>query len=497
MFRNVLSFIAVCIISASASFADDWVLAAMKFDFVQNVSHSSLEEKAAEDLPSLILEKIGLGSSHLLSFNEQIDSELYDLQTKRLSLFLQLSREVKIRDELVLQENNIKKLKKKISEQDEKIKQLEMQIKENLAMAESKNSILPSDSMPAVMKTVALYEKDTKRLYSIDDIDKLDIDIIDKNINGLITGSITSYGEYAAVSVELKSYPGSRTIGSVVEVGSIYDLNDLAVNISNSLKPLIANSIPINLFIAIEPENAKSSAKVFIDGVMQDDIDILKTTYGEHTIEVESAGYFTKHIVYNFTDSTDFQIRFPMEKIQNGTFSLTLSGVNDGSNFINAEPFGYLDKLNNTSTVTINGNSVIGHVASKTEEGKSIDSYYYIPEELQKNDSKYAVNLKSVDRDSVIEERRLWSYRGYSALMLSLPLTVFAYGRYLSANEGYSRGAESADTMNSWAYASRMASGVSLIAGGFFLFELVRYLHSASSVLPQHAYDITNEKSEE
>lgn len=497
MFRNVLLLIALIVSCCSFSFSEDWTLAAMKFNFSQNVSHSSLEEKAAEDIPALILEKIGQGSLHVLSYEEQTDRDLYDLQTKRLSLFLQLSREVKIRDELVLKETSSKKIKKKITESDAKILEIESQIKDNLAKASARKALLPSENAPAVLKTVAVYEKDNKNLYDADDVLNIDIDVTDKNIHGLLTGSIDSYGEYAAVTVELKTYPGARSAGSVVEVGSLHDVKEIARNLVASLQPLIANSIPVNLYIAIFPEDARKNARVFIDSVMQDSVDLVKTTSGEHTLEIESDGYFEKNIVYKFVDSIDYNIRVPMEKMQNGTFSITLNDVSDGSHFANGEPLGYIDILDKTSVVTINGRSVIGQVVSKTSDGKTVDSYYYVPPEIQKDNAKYGVKLRIADKDSEIENRRLWAYRSYSVLMLSLPLTVFAYGKYLSANDGYVRGAESRETVNSWTYASRTASGISLIAGGFFLFELVRYLHSVSSVLPQYTYEITNEKSEE
>ena len=151
MLKNVLSLITLIIAGCSVSFSEDWTLAAMKFDFSQNVSHSSLEEKASEDIPSLILEKIGLGSFHILSYDEQTDRDLYELQTKRLSLFLQLSREIKLRDELVLKENSARKFKKKIAEEEAKIADIENQIKENLAKASARKALLPSENAPAVL----------------------------------------------------------------------------------------------------------------------------------------------------------------------------------------------------------------------------------------------------------------------------------------------------------------------------------------------------------
>ena len=88
----------------------DWVIGAMKFNCGQNAGVPL--QKAARDLPAAMLELIGNDTGHLLSESEKRNRALYELQTDRLSYFLQLSREIKVRDSLFLTETNEKKLKK-------------------------------------------------------------------------------------------------------------------------------------------------------------------------------------------------------------------------------------------------------------------------------------------------------------------------------------------------------------------------------------------------
>ena len=84
-------------------------------------------------MPQLILEQIAENSIRSVSSQEQLDRELYALQTERLSLFLQLSKENKTRDSLVLSKTNPRELKKAIREEEEKISEIEKKIDENLS----------------------------------------------------------------------------------------------------------------------------------------------------------------------------------------------------------------------------------------------------------------------------------------------------------------------------------------------------------------------------
>ena len=134
--KKIVFIIALIILSQVFLYASDWTLGAAKFSFSQNESHSSSEEDAASILPQLILEQIVSTSSRITTKREMLNRTLDDLLTKRLSLFLQLSNEIKIRDSLVIQEEDKNNLKKKITDEDKKISDIENQIDENLLQVE-------------------------------------------------------------------------------------------------------------------------------------------------------------------------------------------------------------------------------------------------------------------------------------------------------------------------------------------------------------------------
>ena len=107
---------ALCALMAGAASADDWTLGAMEFMYTQSVPRSSSERGAAATIPSLVLERLSSGAMHTPSSSELLQRSLYNLQTERLSLFMQLAREVKVRDSLVLSESDARALRKKIAE---------------------------------------------------------------------------------------------------------------------------------------------------------------------------------------------------------------------------------------------------------------------------------------------------------------------------------------------------------------------------------------------
>ncbi|WP_407429423.1 hypothetical protein, partial [Treponema sp.] len=113
-------------------FADNWTLGIMEFSFKQNQSRSESSVKAASVLPQLIIEQFSDENIRTIPASESLDRRLKELQTARLALFLQLSKECKARDALVLTTTNPRTLNKSIKTEMEKIHEIENQIEENL-----------------------------------------------------------------------------------------------------------------------------------------------------------------------------------------------------------------------------------------------------------------------------------------------------------------------------------------------------------------------------
>ncbi|MBR0100915.1 MAG: hypothetical protein IJP90_14560, partial [Treponema sp.] len=112
--------------------ADNWTLGVMEFSFKQSQIRTQSSEKAAQVLPQLIVEQIANQEVRTIPETERLDRKLNELQTERLSLFLQLSKEYKTRDSLVLTKTSPRSLTKAIREQMKKIREIEIKIDENL-----------------------------------------------------------------------------------------------------------------------------------------------------------------------------------------------------------------------------------------------------------------------------------------------------------------------------------------------------------------------------
>ncbi len=516
------------------AYASDWVLAAAPFDFTQKGKRDSSQEKIAVKLPEMILEQIGTNDTRLPPRSEMLDRKLDSLRTERLSLFLQLSEAIKVRDSLFLQEPDARKLERKIKEQQKKIADIQKKIDENLedveksvAQIESELSGKPigkrnffesfSDFFSGKSEeklvpdsrneSIRLYKNEASELFSPNQsvwktgMDSLDfISAIGKeNINGYLTGKLTFYSNYFSASVELWIYPGGKSAGSIMEVGHVDNLVQVARNISQYLRTLVVNSRPVNLYFDIAPEEARKNARVKIDGNLSPlSGNAVSVSAGIHTINVDCEGYESLATTYTFKDSTNFFVHIPMAIKQDGQFNVYLKNPMEGELFAGGKIIG--DGIRG-GTVTINGTPVIGQlrqtipgVEGVDDEGnpmvspdKTLGAFYYIPVELQSGGANLTVNVKPIDSAALIDSRRKWAYRGYSALILTLPVTFFMVGNYNTAADAYRAGHIDYGTAKGWEYARNGSIALTAVAGGFFIYELVRYLHAASSVLPANA----------
>ena len=137
------------------------------------------------------------------------------------------------------------------------------------------------------------------------------------------------------------------------------------------------------------------------------------------------------------------------------------------------------------------------------EEGQNLSSFYYIPSGVQTDGGNLVINPKPQDNSSVIDKRRIWMYRGYSAVVVSMPFLLYSTGRYVSTYNSYALYGSSVVTKeeaDNWLMIRNVSIGVTAAAGVFFFTELVRYLHAASAVLPvtaRPASERTIKKAEE
>ena len=122
--------------------ASKWIVAAEPFVLANNKDNEVLKSCSVV-LPSLILEFLNENVQRRLASQEILDRKLYDFQKERISLFLQLSNEVKSRDVIFLNDYSKSKLKRKLKESDKKIKDIEEKIAQNLKEVEYLGTQIP------------------------------------------------------------------------------------------------------------------------------------------------------------------------------------------------------------------------------------------------------------------------------------------------------------------------------------------------------------------
>lgn len=513
-----------------------WTLAAEKFGFTQKKMAGGAAEASASVLPSLILEQIAENLTRLPRAREQLDRIEYELQKERSSLFLQLSKEVQTRDALVLQDYSSGKLKRKIKEQQKKIDEVQKKIDANLESVEEerkkkerqiqldeerekriaeghvvkdsdgdsdffkdffKNFVPSKNQKGPELEKVVMYKNDVTQLFQVsDDIKNQGYSSFayakaatDAGIRGLITGNITIYGSYIAVSCVLYQYPGSRVIGTASDVGSMNELKSLSVRLASQITPKISDSMPVKLVIDVNPPEAKSSLVLTLDDVVYtQNINELTVSSGVHFIQFASKGYDTEATSFAFEGNRIFNITVEMQKKSTGSVRLAFTTPIEGDVFADGKFRNHVSASQRFSSISVDNKPVLGHFVSKD----GFPSEFIIEKSLLEKDALLQVQEKAFDKSLYIDKRRIWMYRSYSALIVSLMPHFFFKGSYESAVNAYNSNKYSDENaalsrINTYRVADYISSGISIGCASWFLFELIRYLNAANSVLPVEA----------
>lgn len=612
IFFYTVSFCAGESASSSSSSSSGWTLAAVEFSFSQMRNRTESSSEAAKVLPQLILERISSGAIRQVPETEILDRKLKDLQTERLALFLQLSKENQARDALVLTTSDSKKLRKLIKAENEKIAEIEKQIKENLENAEkeiaeseknaesakssgknensagdvssdesgeSENSSdggLSSESETSetsetaggkngkgffggflhpfelpffkknedgkiIQESVVLYKSDASALFKPSDKALEDgfsswtfeSEVSAQKINGLLSGKITSYGEYCSVTAELRTYPGAKVMGTVTEVGMFSELVPLANRIAAGMSAKISNTLPVRIEFDIVPREAADDSVITIDGVVQtllskargghDFENSVLVNAGIHRIVIESKNYETMSLSYSFSNESIFTVKAELAPKVENKINIRLKKYKDGIFYANGLDSAEVSENNPYGTLSVNGKpslamfKAISDSAPEVLDGNLEDSNYDFDFESvsssktsknaknQKNedgvafiqipansafDGAYLVaNAKPYDREKNIDHRRRVMYLAYTGLICSLPWTFYNLGNFTAENNAYSQGDSrtSYSSVQDWQKKSYISLGVTAAFGAWTVFELVRYLYAADKVLPVKA----------
>ena len=514
--------------SSSSSASSTWILASEEFTLKQQ-SNLQVNSKITSVLPALILEQISDDKIREIPTSEELQRTLNTLQTERLSLFLQLSKEIKTRDALVLSEKNPSDLRKAIITENKKIEEIQNQIDKNLESTESQTAdfaraaeaenrreggehfppenegpkggfrfpfhfpfFASENSESHSNETISLYKSDVSALFSPSkDAVKDGIksfaynkEVTAAKINGLLKGEIIVFGDYAAVTVNLYIFPGAELSSSVTEVGLINDLRGLSSRIAQNLVPKIVNSIPVKIDFEINPKEAAENSVVTIDGIVVHSLhESFTADAGIHAILVESEGFESVSISYLFSGDESFTVRIDMKESSQGNFNIKLKKPTDGIFYFNGETSNAVNAENEYASVFINGKSVLGIFT----DSENNSAFIYVPQNAALNESNLEVNAKTFDRAENIDKRRRRMYTAYSALICSLPFTFFCVGNYNAKTNAYNLGAGTYEDALKWQNITYGVSVISVTCGVWFAFEMVRYLRAANQVLPAQA----------
>ena len=510
--------------SFSPLFGEDgkWVIAAQKFIYARGQTKNAVTSNIEETIPINILEKISRSLERNIMPNERFERENYKLRTERQSLYLQLSSEYKKRDSLVLNNYSDMRMKSELKAEEKKIKQIQEKLEKNIAEQKEKyekaeaqmhlaagevddddnvelneaelvknliKNIFEQSEDLITEENIALYKdsveslfKTTVKVKETDYTEPLfEKEVVSSGINGLITGQITSYGDFISVAVDLYNYPGAKKIGSVMEVGEIKELDLITSEISRQILPMIVNTLPVKFVFSIEPEEAKEKLSIYVDDVLQKmENDTVSLDSGSHRIQFVSEGYKSAGVTYFFEGNKKYNIEVKFERPVIDHIQLQLKNELPGNIYANAEPALKFDDRN--SQISINGNTILGEFITEDNE----TAFFYIPKKQTFDGSAVTLNPKPRDRTEYVNTRRKWMYGAYTVFMISLIPTFYTFGNFQINKDLYSKHQIDFETAKRWQTASNISSTISICCGVFWGIELIRYLVAANSVLPQN-----------
>ncbi len=492
-----------------------WILAARKFDV--DASRSKSAAAVASVIPKLILERISVDMARSVQTDEKTARKTDALLTERLSLFLQLSKEIQARDSLVLKNSSSIEFQMALGDEQKKIKDIQDKIDENLKTQElifhpekAKRRLVKEmqKELAPENEIIELYRSDPEELFDAGaDAEregpysrKYEKAVSSAKINSLIAGKLVFYGDYVSVSVELIAYPGAKKIASAMEVGSLSQISRVAENLAFALLPKIANGLPVELNFDINPGDALQNAVLTIDNVVYEPMpDKAIVSAGFHSISFEAKGYARETFVYNFSGRRRFFVEVNFKEESQGSVKLVLSKFTPGNLFFDGKYAGPSSKTDYVDVpLKVNGNTVFGyfegtlHNKRHPEKDKTEMMFLQIPSRLMVDGNELETRVKVFDVSKNIDRRRKIMYISYSALLMSLPFLFYSYGRFVSYQRAWNSdyGNVDSSTYNTYRQMSLWATGISAACGVWFVAELVAYLIAVDKTLPPKAKKI-------
>lgn len=495
--RNLFLVILIILFSSFYSFAEDvkdkWIIGASEFTYSQDLPRGEYENAVLKVIPELILEQLYGTELRNVSDQEMLDRKLNETLKERLSLFLELSKEVKEKDSLVLKNISEYQFNKQTALKNKKIKEIQKKIDANLDKQTEDIEDFKADRDDFAPKNhfseeFTFYKDDSKNLFKLSDSIteknyvsyECEKEINDAKINALITGSVITYGNYAAVSVEMFLYPGARSLGVITEVGLLSQPETIARNIAYRLAPVIENSLPCEIQIKIFPEELSKKAKLTVDSTVYNKIpEKMIISTGVHRLTFDCEGYRKETFSYGFGYEKKYLIEVNFVEDELIDTAIVLKKFVAGNIFYNGQ-----QTEDNVMSVKINNNGVLGYV--ETFNDNTI--FFKTPKKKITDNKSIELKIKDYDIGEYIEHRRRLMYVSYSALVCSLPFLFYSYSNYMNYYKSYmSKQYTNIEEIKKYQNMSYIGIGITVGCGVWFAFDLVMYLLSANKALPVEA----------
>lgn len=484
--------------SATDSNRDKWIIAAEELSIISSENKTTVNASiiaAAKQIPQLILGHVTEGMQRIVVSSEQFERDKYNLLKQRQSLFSEYSSLVQKRDAVIFSKFSKDEVKQKIAEAEEKIKEVKEKILKNIE-EENKIKTGPTDSekekrnffvnlfssdAKEKIEEVAIWQNDKTKLFSFTETftdeyaykQELEKSIIDKKINGLMTGTIQAIGEFISVSMELRQYPGGNLYATANEVGLIYDTETIANSLSTQLLPSLINTIPVKIDLLILPEIVAKESVIYIgDDIYRGSHNQIFVQPGICNLRIETPNYKSVNLNYDFSNQKEFFVTVQLREVN--TFNLFL--------FPNIEDEGLTLNLNalpkgNRTNISINGKKVYGEILDKN----NWSNFFIIDTQNIQENSQLAVNAPINDITEKINKTRRQLYNSYGLLMLSVPL--YFVGKTV-IDQNYGGLIEDATGIHKGLYWGGI--GVLVTSLTNFAVQLTRFLLATNEVLPQN-----------
>lgn len=526
-------FLFLFALNAADTSTAKWVIGAEKFRYSSAYKEDeAVVEGISQMFPNRIMEKLDEDWTHVEYPDERLEQTLYTLRKERLSLFLQLSSEHKKRDSLILQNYSKGKLKSKVREADKAIAAIEKKISENLKLvdeamqrftkeekdmqkgffnqdgkSEAKNfgnmfrNMFSKDAVLISERDVSFYKDDQlaffqpsenakKAGYGSFDYEK---EVVSAGINSLITGTVTNYGEYYFVSVDVYEYPGGKLNRSVSEVGKIEEADFISSSLAHQIVITLTNGMPVEVIFDIKPVEVSRKVRIYFDDVLQPpEMTHLMTESGVHAVKFVYDGYKEMGTSYFFEGNHVYNVEVNMQPLTEYFINVVNILPFEGTFYaagIQAEAVE--DELSH-ARIKINDAQILGQFISA--EGYTTN--YYVPKTFLVDDNTVALKSHNFDANEYIDHRRRYMYGTYTLLMLSMVPYFYTYGNYYNAANLYNKGLGDYDDALMWQTRNQICGGIAIGFGALFVYELVRYLIAANSVLPVKTKTISPKKLE-